>query len=226
MKKPTIAILHGWGASSKSFLETKQLLEDEGFDVKVPDLPGFNDKPLTKNPMTFEDYVSFVKDFIGKEPVILLGHSFGGRIAIRVAREYPKLVNKLILTGASGLVGPLTAKQKAVSVFAKTGKQLGLGVFRKSLYSFIGEWDYYLAGPLRETFKNIYRVSIREDLVHITVPTLLVWGECDRAVPLADGKEIESRIKSAKLIVVPGASHKLPYEMPHVFVEKILPFLR
>lgn len=228
MKKPTIIILHGWGISSASFTEVKKLLTEEGFLVKVPDLPGFGDVPLTKNAMTFDDYILFVEKLLDKEKIILIGHSFGGRIAIRVAIRHPKQVHELILTGASGIIHPLTAKQKVALIFAKAGKLLPveLNLFRKVLYKFLGEWDYYKSGALRETFKNIYRVSIAEDLSHITVPTLLIWGERDKVIALADAKDMEKRIPKATLIIVPGASHKLPYEMPHVFVEKILPFLR
>lgn len=220
-----VLILHGWGASSKSFQQLKELLEKQGFIVTVPDLPGFGSAPLIKNPMTFEDYVEFVEDVIGSRKVVLIGHSFGGRLAIRFAVLHDNLVAKLILTGASGIIHPLSPKRKIIHFFAMARKWIKVPRFRWMAYKLLGEWDYYLAGPLKETFKQVYRVSIEEDLPKISVPTLLIWGENDVTTSLMDGELMKKEIKNSKLIVVKGASHKLPYQMPHVFVEKILPFL-
>lgn len=224
--KPRVVILHGWGASSKHFQELAALFEKQGFSVEVPDLPGFGGSPLTKDPMTFGDYVSFVEKALGKRKVILIGHSFGGRIAVVFTAKHPGHVAKLILTGASGIVHPLLLKQKLVFALAKIGKALGFSFLRKPLYFFLGEWDYYQSGPLAQTFQQVYRVSIEDDLPKISVPTLLVWGEKDTATSLRDGELMHRKIQGSTLVIVNGATHKLPYEMPHVFVENILPFLK
>lgn len=223
-KKPTILVLHGWGASSASFREVKLLLEKEGFMVDVPDLPGFGDRPLVKNPMTFDDYLSFVEKEVGDQKVILIGHSFGGRLAIAFSVTNTSKVSKLILTGASGIPHKLSAKKRAAFILAKTFRFAQ--PLRKYLYYAIGESDYFRAGILKDTFKNNYKVSIVNYLEKINVPTLLVWGEKDTVVPLHDGEYMQAHIKNAKLLVVKGATHKLPYQMPHVFIEQILPFLK
>jgi len=235
MKKAPVVILHGWGASSKSFEEVKTLLEQEGFSVDAVDLPGFGNEPLVKDPMTFEDYLAFIEKKIGKEKVILIGHSFGGRLAIKFTAENPKRVEKLILTGASGIPRPLPSfRKKAIFVITKLlgpfifllHKTVLYAYIRKLTYYAIGEMDYYKAGKLSDTFKRVYQISILPDLAKITTPTLIVWGENDMVTPLLDGQTMQSKIKDAKLIVVKGATHKLPYQMPHVFIEHILPFLK
>lgn len=235
MKKPTILILHGWGASSKSFQEVKELLENEGFSVEVPDLPGFGRNPLAKENLSFDDYLAFVKNVIGKRKVILIGHSFGGRIAIRFTRLYPDSVEKLVLTASSGIARPLPSLRKKaaygltalVSPFAPLIEETMLfKSLRKLMYYAIGEMDYYKAAGLTDTFKNIYGVSIIDDLAYITIPTFIIWGEEDKVTPLIDGEVMHKNIKNSRLVVVKGAGHKFLYEMPHVFVDKILPFLQ
>ena len=234
-----IVILHGWGStmSGEKYETLKQCLEKYGYSVYTPDLPGFGKNLLKKEVLEFEDYVNFIHDFIGKtvkaKKVILIGHSFGGRIAIRLAKEYPKVIEKLILTGASGIPQKLSFKKKIVSFLTKIGKplfvilpfSLAYPFLRKSLYRSIGEMDYYKAGVLQKTFKNIYHVNITPDLGSISVPTLLIWGEADRFTPLADGKLMYKSIPNAHFVSIPNASHKLPYEQPDIFAKAIMPFI-
>lgn len=231
--KKNIIILHGWGAQSQSFFEVKTLLEKEGYTVEVPDLPGFGKNAIKKESLTFADYVTYVHDYIKQRAnqVIIIGHSFGGRIAIKLAALYPELIYKLILTGSSGIQHPLPSVKKRfvyglTKIFGPLTRVLGLYTFiRKYIYYAIGEMDYYQAGSLTKTFKNVYQVSISQDLPKITSPTLLIWGGKDYIIPIADADYMKSNIKHSQLIIVPGGSHKLPYDMPHIFVESILPFL-
>lgn len=237
--KSPIIILHGWGREvcGKKYNEIKNLLEKNGFEVFAPDLPGFGDSVLNKNALEFEDYLSFVNDFILKQKlkdVILIGHSFGGRIAIKFAAKYPQKVKSLILIAASGIQRPLPSlKKKAVFVATKILRpffyipplSLFFKFFRKLVYFSIGEMDYYKAGKLAETFKNIYQVSVLDDLPKIKAPTLLVWGENDKVVPVDDGKTMEQLIPNSKLIVIKNEGHKIPYENPKVLNKVITEFI-
>lgn len=239
MKAPII-VLHGWGStmSGKRYSALQKMLEKEGYTVYAPDLPGFGDNPLEKDALAFEDYIQFVHDFIVKivkeKKVILLGHSFGGRIAIRFSAQYPQLVEKLILTGASGIPRPLPSLKKRIvygvtkitrPFFAIPPFSYLYHFFRKAVYYSIGEMDYYKAGSLRETFKNVYQVSILPDLEHITVPTLILWGANDTFTSLADGELMHEKIAHSKFVIVPDATHKLPYEHPEITAKEIRAFL-
>ena len=242
MKTPII-ILHGWSKtmSGSKFHEIKSILESKGHLVYAPDLPGFGSNTLKKEELFFDDYAAFVDHYIADvlketkaKKVILIGHSFGGRIAIRVTAAYPDMIALLILTGASGIPHPLPSlKKKIVFVLTKILKPIFLlppfslfyKVFRKLIYYSIGEMDYYKAGNLTQTFKNVYKVSIADDLQKISVPTILIWGEKDTFTPLADGEYMQSHIANAKLIVIPEAGHRLPYENPREFARAVLPFL-
>lgn len=241
MKNP-IVILHGWGASSSSFIEVKKLLEEKDYSVFVPDLPGFGSNKNIKKDLVFEDYLEFVNLYIldllkknKKNKIVLIGHSFGGRIAIRFLQLYPQLVSALILTGASGIPRSLPSfKKRVVYKITKILRPLFeippfsffYKLFRKIVYYSIGEMDYYKAGNLSNTFKNVYQVSIVDSLSSIHIPTLLVWGGNDRITPLVDGELMHEKIKDSVLVVVDGASHKLPYELAPKFVDIVIKFLQ
>lgn len=234
MKYP-ILILHGWSneMSGKRYQAIQSFLEKKGFTVLAPDLPGFGTNSVQKETLEFEDYVRFVHDYIKElniKKVILLGHSFGGRIAIRFSARYPNLVEKLIITGASGIPHPLSSlRKKIVYVLTKILRPLFFippfsllySFFRKLVYYSIGEMDYYKAGALRKTFKKVHKVSIFESLSKITAPTLIVWAENDIITPLADGQLMHNTIKNSQFVVVKNATHKLPYENPKEFVQAI-----
>lgn len=224
--------------SGRKYDELKKLLEKDGYTVYTPDLPGFGNNPIDKEALVFEDYIQFVHSFITqkikKKKVILLGHSFGGRIAIKFTVQYPELVDTLILTGASGIPRPLpSVKKQVVYAVTKIARPLFsipplsyfYKLFRKGVYYSIGEMDYYKAGSLKETFKNVYQVSILADLDKISVPTLLIWAQLDTFTPISDGKLMHEKIPQAQMVIVPAATHRLPYEDPKAFEKAIISFL-
>lgn len=238
MKTP-ILLLHGWAKdmTGSRYAGACTLLEKAGYTVFAPDLPGFGNNPLPQAALVFEDYIVFVKTFIEKtmkaKKVILIGHSFGGRMAIRFSARYPDMVEKLILADASGVPQKLTPKKQVLSLASRMLKPLFVippfsfffQFARKILYRTIGEMDYYKAGNLTQTFKNVYQVSIMDDLPKVSAPTLIVWGEKDMFTPIQDGKIMHEGIKNAKFAIIQDASHKLPYEKPTEFVKEVISFL-
>ena len=230
-----IIILHGWGLHGKVYGRLEMILKNEGYKVFVPDLPGFGAEPLQKPSMNLDDYVTFVHDFIARkkiQKVILIGHSFGGRVVIKYAWKYPHNVSKLILTGVPIIRKKSSIKQiaylaavlggKVFSVFPKKPKEF----FRKTLYFAIGEWDYYKSGPLKQVFKNIIGEDLVQYVQKIKIPTLLIWGKDDRLVAVSTVEKIKNYIPHAKVIIVSKTGHKLPYENAALFFEKILPFIK
>lgn len=236
MVKPTILILHGWGRRERSYNDLISLLANADFSVFAPDFPGFDGQSLPREALTLDDYVDFTKAFIKRNvngKYIIIGHSFGGRIAIKLAASHPSGLAKLVLTGAAGIRHPLPLRSKIAFFCARNMAWVFTlplisscrELFRKALYRFVGEFDYYRAGKLRETFKNVIGEDLSYFLPKISAPTLIVWGEEDVIVPLSDGKFMNKKIEGSKFIVVKGAGHNLPIMMPNVFVEKILPFI-
>jgi len=166
--------------------------------------------------------------------IILVGHSFGGRIAIKYTVKYPEKIDKLILTGAAGIKHPLSKKQKIFYVLAKFGKKIfSLPIFcklqkhaKKLLYKVAREKDYHHASlRMKEIMKNVLTEDLTLILEKIKTPTLLVWGKLDHSTPLADGKLMNKKIEDSKLIVINDANHSLPYQKPEDFVKDVLKFI-
>lgn len=230
----TIVLLHGWKVPGDRYKKLTEILEKKDYRVLVPDMPGFNGIPLTKEIMTLDDYVTHLKELLKKESVersVFVGHSFGGRVAAKFAYRYPSFVDKLILSGA-----PLINKKSLKKIFAHaaavTGKKTvsflpseAQDVLRKLLYRSLGEWDYYKAGDLQKTFVSIINENLSPILPQINVPTLLIWGEKDTFVPVSVGREIVSKIPGAIIAVLPHESHKVPYENPEKFAQNVLSFI-
>ena len=103
-KGRSLLILHGWGASSLSWMKIIEDLAVNGFEVIVPDLPGFGKTPDPKEPWTSENYADFLLKFIKAIDIndfYLLGHSFGGGLALILASGHKTKISKLILCDAA-----------------------------------------------------------------------------------------------------------------------------
>src|SRR3989344_5991206 len=99
-----LVILHGWGQNSQNWHE---IAEKININTNLIDLPGFGTEKLISNKWTITDYSNWVvKKINTDDDTILLGHSFGGRIAAEIASKNPKWLKALILTGAPCLYRP------------------------------------------------------------------------------------------------------------------------
>ncbi|MFH1896124.1 MAG: alpha/beta hydrolase [bacterium] len=229
-EKPTIIILHGWGACGSRFKEAKNLLENRGYKVFTPDLPGFGPSRPPVNPLTLGDYVEFVKKYISKEKLeraVLVGHSFGGRVACEYAALGPKELEKLILVAPSGIKHP-SIKAVVFKSVAKLGKTVfgGNESLRRLLYRVVRERDYYRASPvMRVTMSRVLQSDLRPNLNKINVSTLIVWGEKDTFVPVKDARIMEREIPHSTLKILKNEGHLFPYEKPHKFVKIITDYV-
>ncbi|OGH42361.1 MAG: hypothetical protein A3H79_04785 [Candidatus Levybacteria bacterium RIFCSPLOWO2_02_FULL_36_8b] len=225
-----IIILHGWGLNGQKYEKLSQLLEKKGYKVFAPDFPGFGSEPLKSESMDLGDYVEFLNNLIKKNKIskpILIGHSFGGRVALRYGFENPSKVSKLILTGT-----PIIREKSFSKKIAYAGAVIGGRIFkkfpdiqkeriRKVLYFAIGEWDYYKAGSLKQVFKNIIGEDLIKYIKEIKIPVFLIWGKNDKIVPAKYLKDIKKLNREVIYKTVPGVGHKLPYEKPEQFFEEI-----
>jgi len=173
---------------------------------------------------------------------ILIGHSFGGRIAIKYAVKYPEKIDKLILTGAAGIRHKLNTKQRLFYILAKAGKKIlrfgRLASYsQKILYKLAREKDYYKASPrMKEIMKNVLAEDLTPYLGKISsrggsatggkTTTLLVWGREDKTTPLSDGKIMNEKIENSELVIFDGANHSLPYQKPEEFAKVVGGFIK
>ncbi len=227
-----VLILHGWGSRGERWLRVAEGLTSAGWAVCLPDFPGFGDSPPPPRPWAVEDYAVAIDDVVGQlgaGQTFVIAHSFGARIAIRLAATERANVRAMLLTGAAGLKPRITWRRKLVTRAARAGSFLlatpplrPVGdLARRALYRTLGSMDYYLArGVMRDTFKLVIDEDLADDMRAVRVPVKLVWGAEDRATPLADGERMASLIPGAELEVIDGAGHGLPHERPDLIVSR------
>ncbi|MBA3530902.1 MAG: alpha/beta hydrolase [Ardenticatenales bacterium] len=215
---PTVLLLHGWGASIELFQPIIEQLSPR-FHVVALDFPGFGKTPPPPSAWAVDDYVSWllgVMDSLDIQQAHLVGHSFGGRVAIKLASQQPQRVAKLVLTDSAGI-----KPKRSLSYHARVRAfKLLRGLAQSPLMPAViqrwasarvasaGSSDYQQAsGSVRGSFVRVVNEDLREYLPLITAPTLLIWGDQDEDTPLADAKLMESLLPDAGLVVFEGAGH-------------------
>ncbi len=234
---PTVVILHGWSQRTTTEQKWQPLisqLEDQGLQVKYLNLPGLS-APL-EEVWNLQDYRDWVLQQIEDiDSLTLIGHSFGGQIAAVVAASQPDNLDRLVLIGPAGIRDRRWHKVIKRLIF-KVAAKLGNYVFawsslkqwlQKLLYKLAREQDYYQASALlKQTMKQVLKQEIHEQLLQITVPTLLIWGEKDRATPFAHSQIFLNNINNSQLKSLPQSGHCPHYYHPQAIAKDITNFLR
>ncbi|SDX23375.1 alpha/beta fold hydrolase [Tepidimicrobium xylanilyticum] len=213
-----ILVLHGWGANISTVLPIINLLKPY-FRVYAVDLPGFGESDKPKEVFGSEDYARILKEFIDKmgvKKIVLIGHSFGGKLSILLGIKYPEIIDKIVLINSAGLV-PKRGLKYYIKVYGfKTLKFLYNIIFfwankeekREKFYKRFGSTDYREAdGIMRKILVRVVNEDFKEILKEIKSPTLLIWGDKDTATPLYMGKIMESQIPDSGLVILEGAGH-------------------
>ncbi|HIW74889.1 MAG TPA: alpha/beta hydrolase [Firmicutes bacterium] len=208
---PEVLLLHGWAAPA----ETYRLIIDHlkpRCRVVAPDLPGFGGSEEPDRPWSADDYADFVLRFagaVGLTAPVLIGHSNGGRIIIKLMNrpQLPLAVPKIVLMDAAGIPAKHGAGYYIKVYTYKAAKRLFPALAEK-MRGKAGSADYNSASPLmRQTMVRLLNEDLTPLLAGIRVPALLIWGENDTATPLSDGQAMEKRIPDAGLVVLKGAGH-------------------
>lgn len=235
-KGRSLILLHGWGCDSKIWESTMLYLSSFAKVVSL-DLPGFGKSGFPKKPWPLSNYARILKKIIKElrlEKPIILGHSFGGQIAIKFAVCCPKLVDKLILVDSAGIKPKKGISWWLLFLTAKIGK-LPFQVppfsflfqnFRRIFYKSIKRTDYLEAGKLKETFLLVIKEDITPLLSKISAPTLIIWGEEDKEVPLKSAQTLLSKIPHSKLHTFENCGHFPFLEKPKEFTKTVEKFVK
>ena len=209
-------LMHGWGCNNAT-LSVFEKVGSEQHEVFNLDLPGFGKSQEPPTVWSVDDYVEMLNDFCKKLDIqrpILLGHSFGGRVAIGYASRYP--VDRLILVDSAG-IKPRRSLNYYFKVYSYklARRALPYLVGQKRAERIIdnmranrGSADYRNSSPrMREVMVRCVNFDQRKQLSAIQVPTLLLWGENDTATPMRDAHIMNRKIKDSTLVSFPGAGH-------------------
>ena len=202
-----IILLHGWGQNIEMMKPLGDNFSDK-YRITILDLPGFGESDEPKNTWTIDDYELMLEDFIKelkiKKPIII-GHSFGGRLAIRYSARNP--IEKLVLFGS-----PCIRIQEALPLNVRILKSLkklpGMNKIGEYMKQYIGSRDYKAASPvMRQTLVEVVNEDLSKYAKEIEEPTLLIWGQNDTEAPVAEAKELEKIMIDAALIILPGTHY-------------------
>ena len=210
---PTVVALHGWGRSRHDWNRAL-----EGLDALALDLPGFGASSPPEEPWSVVQYANFLRPLLNKEaPIVLVGHSFGGRIACQMAADNPQAVRGLVLSGVPLLRGTLPKprsplRYRALRALSRAGVVSELTLERaRQKY---GSTDYKNAsGVMRGVLVKAVNEDYLECLEAIRndkIPVALVWGEDDTTVPTSVAASAKQTLGSiATLELVAGSGHLL-----------------
>jgi len=194
--KESLLILHGWG-SNKEIM--KQAFRNELKDYKhiYLDMPGFG---ASFNPiiLTTKDYGKIVELFLESlkvSPQIVMGHSFGGKVATLLNSSY------LVLLSSAGVV---TEKPWSIKVKIATFKFLKPLGFTKIRKLFVAPDAQNMSQEMYETFKNVVDEDFESEFAKSKSRALCFWGIDDTATPLYTGEKIAGLIENSKFYPLKG----------------------
>jgi pimeloyl-ACP methyl ester carboxylesterase len=223
----TVVALHGWQRTHHDF---SAVFEDPAFAgahaAVALDLFGFGATPPPPEPWGADEYARHLLPIFDEadglaERVTIVGHSFGGRVAVRLAALAPDRIERLVLTGAPLLVreGPRATPALSFRVGRFLHRRGLIGESRmEALRQQHGSPDYRAAkGIMRGVFvKELGERAARgaDDLAAIGCPVNLVWGANDTEVPVEVAERARPLLGSSTLLTLPGVGHLTPTEAP------------
>ncbi|CAA6826177.1 MAG: 2-hydroxy-6-oxohepta-2,4-dienoate hydrolase [uncultured Sulfurovum sp.] len=195
-EKESILILHGWG-SNKEIMKQAFVKEFESYKHIYLDMPGFGGSS-NEMILTTKDYVQIVKLFLQVlkvEPLVVMGHSFGGKVSTLLNSKY------LVLLSSAGIV---TEKPWSIKIKIATFKLLKPLGFKKIRELFVAPDAQGMSHEMYETFKNVVDEDFECDFAKSKSKALCFWGKEDTATPLYTGEKIAGLIEDSKFYPLKG----------------------
>jgi pimeloyl-ACP methyl ester carboxylesterase len=251
---PPVVFLHGIADSAQTWQWVMRILAQR-YRLIAPSFPGFgqSDKPaVAYSPELFTRFALALLDAVGLERVCLVGNSLGGLVALRLALSAPARVSALVLIGSAGLGRAVSLPMRLLSLpgvrnmaVRSFGTPLGarLWVFQLEALLIAGSspsgWREgmhrmartpgYLEAVAATTASGInlrgQREVLLDQLSKLTVPTLILWGESDRIVPVRHARAAVARLVQGRLEVLPDCGHLPQVEKPERVADLLGDFL-
>lgn len=223
--RPWVLALHGWQRSHRDF---DAVLDD--LDAIALDLPGFGATPAPPEAWSTAEYAAAVGPVLDEmtETVVVLGHSFGGKVSVHLAATHPDRVSAQVLTGVP-LTRPPGPQRRAPRSFrisrALHRAHLVSDERMKALRMKYGSADYCNAvGILRPILVRSVNEDSLAPLAAYPNPVELVWDESDHEVPPVVGQIAFEHCARGHLEIVPGAGHMTPQSVPGALRSALLQY--
>ena len=252
----TILLIHGLAGSSKAWDAVMPQLGAR-FDVIAPDLLGHGESAKPTGDYSLGAFASGLRDFLAVlevNTVTIVGHSFGGGVAMQLAYQHPHLVDRLVLVGSGGLgrevswllrlmslpgaeyLMPIAFPKPAVEIGTGVGRFFGRQGFRSAR---LGEmWRSYSSlagaenrGAFVRTMRGVVepggQVVNATDRLYLAarVPTMIVWGDRDAIIPVEHAYGAHDEIASSRLEILDGVGHFPHVDAPDLFAATLLDFV-
>ena len=239
-RERTLVLVHGYLGGSRQW-ENQLNYFSEYFRVLTPSLPGFGDNNDAVSPETIGGFASDVLEQVNRSHsgnFYLVGHSMGGMIAQEMAAQAPDLIDRLVLYG-TGANGMMPGRFETIEESRSKVKGQGVELTARNIAA-----SWFLNGESAEGFALCFELARQATLQaalaglsameswsgvkalgDIKSPTLILWGDKDRAYLWDQPYQLWTSIKAAQLAVVPNCSHAVHSEKPYLFNPILLDFL-
>lgn len=230
-----LILMHGWGCDHTT-VRSIAATAAQTHKVYNIDFPGFGESTEPPQVWGVEEYTRLIEEFAkneGIEAPVLVGHSFGGRVAILYASR--NAVDKVVLVDAAGIKPKRSLKYYAKVYSFKAGKkfwQLVLGKEKaqeriEKMRAKRGSSDYANSSPMmRAILSKVVNEDLTDKLSLIKAPSLMIWGENDTATPLADARLMNKLIPDSGLVSFPNCGHYSFLDNPGQFRAVLSSFLK
>ena len=225
-KKINTIMLPGFLQTYKSYQNLFDTISKYS-NIYFIELPGFGIVERLSKVVDLDYYVLLLKDFIDTlkiKNVILLGHSFGGRIIVKYEAIYNQSYRIILLDSAGCTKKSIKIKFKIYKykILKNIYRRLKLRKHLEKLKNRSGSSDYQLLDNIsKQTFNNVIGEKTTKYLKKIETLTLIIWGKLDKETPFADGVLMNKQIKNSTLISLDNLGHFPHLENP-ILVNNII----
>lgn len=222
--KPVV-YLHGWGCDGSVFVPIAKMLPN--YSNYLVDFEGFgNTPPPPEDGWSVQDYAESLRKFLQEQnlsSVTLVGHSFGCRVALVVASEYPQLVERMLLVAPAGL-RRFSLKRTIKVTYYKLYKCVAR-IFKMQVKQRIASADYTnTPDAMKRTFVKVVNSDLTAYAKRVTCPTLIINGRADTATPLKHAYNLNKLIPNSNLVEIDG-DHFAFFRMPTAFANTVKNFV-
>ncbi|MFZ3054541.1 MAG: alpha/beta hydrolase [Minisyncoccales bacterium] len=250
-QNPAIILLHGFPGNHMGLIKLANHMGDD-YRIVIPDLPSCGSSDSLGKKHNLKNYSDWLNDFLEAlsiDEVIIIGHSFGSRIALVFVNHYPKKVKRLVLITPVlkvdgllnriisiyyGITGLLPKYLQKIMLSNGFGKEMGDKIIFKSsdsnIHKEIIDRDIEEIKKLKpqvsiEIFDEFYKFSLIPVGKEIKNDTLLIAGELDKVSPLGPIRELSHQLPNAQLEIMKNCGHLLPLEKPEATAKIIKKYI-